>query len=354
MCIAIGKLKGYDVPTESTLRTCFENNPDGAGFAFAYNGTVHIKKGFMTFESFMNAFNSYNERYNFHDLGLLIHFRIATHGNRDGTMTHPFPLSCDEGALKKEQYSSDYAVVHNGIISLTSATASRQTGLSDTAVFIRDYLTDIAKNDNWFYKKSNFELIHRLIDSKMAVLNSNGDIMFTDGFTEENGIFYSNSSYKENRFKVSTVTYSSSLGQYNMSDYDNGYNSYIYGASCDGYDDEYVPYQSKIPSDSAYITFSELDNDTQVVMDDDKRYEVVGDESSKYVIDIHHNLYLGCIDTSLEYDDADMPYYWWYYEKIGHVKEFLENGKPIKVNFIGNIFAYPEQILTAPANKRCV
>ena len=338
MCIAIGKLKGYDVPTESVLRTCFDNNPDGAGFAFAYNGTVHIKKGFMTFESFINVFNSYNEKYNFKDLGVLIHFRIATHGNRDGSMTHPFPLSSDEGALKKEQYSSDYAVVHNGIISLTSTTASRQVGLSDTAVFIRDYLVNIAKNDNWFYKKSNFELIHKLIDSKMAILNVDGDIMFTEGFTEENGVFYSNSSYKENRFKVTSLPNCST--QTCMSGYDD-------------YGNDYVP-QSYAKDDIGYQKFSKLNGITEVVLDNDKRYAILEDEFNKYVIDSNNNLYLGSIDTSIDYDADYMPYYWWCYEKLGHVKQFLDGSKAIKIVFVGDIFAYPEQILDAPDEERCV
>ena len=45
MCIAIYSLKGTDIPSEDILKTCFLNNPDGAGFAFNKGGKVHIVKG---------------------------------------------------------------------------------------------------------------------------------------------------------------------------------------------------------------------------------------------------------------------------------------------------------------------
>ena len=44
MCIAIGKPIGVDVPNDEILTNCFNNNPDGAGFAFNYNNEVVIKK----------------------------------------------------------------------------------------------------------------------------------------------------------------------------------------------------------------------------------------------------------------------------------------------------------------------
>lgn len=198
MCIAIGKPIGVDIPDESILRNCWENNDDGAGFAFNFNGKVFIKKGFMTYESFIDALNSANNKYDLKKKGMLIHFRIATHGSRDSSMTHPFPINYDDGALKKIEYISDYAVIHNGIITLTSYDAKKTEGLSDTAVFIKKYLTLIASNKNWFYNKQNVDLIEELIDSKMAILNKNGDIKMTSGFTEDNGVYYSNSSYEDN------------------------------------------------------------------------------------------------------------------------------------------------------------
>ena len=195
MCIAIYGLKGTEVPTEDILKTCFVNNCDGAGFCFnTDNGKVQIVKGFMTWESFISAFREYDEKYKFKDRGLLIHFRIATHGSTNPGNCHPFPISSNPKHLKKPKFISNYACVHNGIISLT---ASEKSELSDTGLFVKDYLTKIASNKGWFYNQKNIELIYELISSKMAILNSNGEIIATKGFHQgDDGNFYSNNSYK--------------------------------------------------------------------------------------------------------------------------------------------------------------
>lgn len=75
-------------------------------------------------------------------------------------------------------------------------TADKKSPLSDTMLFIRDYLTKISSNRNWFYNKKNTELIYELINSKMAILNGNGDITATEGFHKgADGNYYSNCSY---------------------------------------------------------------------------------------------------------------------------------------------------------------
>lgn len=230
MCIAIGKPMGVAIPDESILKNCWNNNSDGAGFAYAVNGNVFIKKGFMTFDSFKSALKEADERYNLKDCGMLLHFRIATHGAKDATMTHPFPINSDEGALKKIEYVSDYAVIHNGIISLTGYEANKSRGLSDTAIFIQKYLTKIATNKKWLNNPANIDLIEDLIDSKMAILYKTGGIKFTSGFKEDNGVYYSNNSYNDNYVKAyKTFSYPLSTTKSNeKKEVDTNYSSYNY------------------------------------------------------------------------------------------------------------------------------
>lgn len=198
MCIAIAKPNGIALPSKKILETCWKNNPDGAGFAFNNDGKVVIHKGFMDFNSFYTDFEQCNKIYNLKNKGVLIHFRIATHGAVNGAMTHPFPIHTDEGALSKPIFRSNYAVIHNGIISLTSGNAQKSQGMSDTAIFIRDYLEKIARNKKWFTNECNVALIEQLIDSsKMAVLRWDGKIIKTKGFHDKDGIFYSNTSYTD-------------------------------------------------------------------------------------------------------------------------------------------------------------
>lgn len=54
MCIAIVSPAGVKCPTLDTLKTCFLNNDDGAGWAYPLpNGRgVKIMKGFMTWKDF--------------------------------------------------------------------------------------------------------------------------------------------------------------------------------------------------------------------------------------------------------------------------------------------------------------
>ena len=221
MCIAIAKPMGVDIPTDEILTNCFNNNPDGAGFAFNHNNEVVIRKGYMKLKDFLDAFHKYDKKFDFKNRGVLIHTRITTHGGTNPQMCHPFPINSDEGALKKIEYVSPFAIIHNGIISLTSAEATKKKDMSDTAIFVQKYLTKIAKNKNWFGNKANIELIEELIDSKMAILNGSGKIIMTSGFTEENGVFYSNSSYKENRYKR--------VYNWDLDDYDYPYSSNDYG-----------------------------------------------------------------------------------------------------------------------------
>lgn len=310
MCIAISKPVGVSLPSDSILKNCWDNNDDGAGFAFNFDGRVFIKKGFMTFKDFMKTLKSYDARYNLKECGVLLHFRIATHGARDASMTHPFPIVDDAGCLKKIEYISDYAVIHNGIITLTSTTASKSAGLSDTALFIKDYLTKIAGNKVWLKKQCNIELIEKLIDSKMAILDKYGNIKMTSGFTEDNGIFYSNSSYKDSYYRTYTYyaggAYSTKTkkntksGNYLYDDY-----AYGYGYNYDSYDD-YIADRM----DDSKSNVAKYQSGLKGLMKLRSGYFVecgeysdqVESDGFDYYIDAKNNLYLSYEDSS---DDED-------------------------------------------------
>lgn len=196
MCIAITSPIGVSIPTDDILKTCFRNNDDGAGFAFnTDNNKVQIVKGFMDFDSFIAAIHEYDKKYGFKDRGVLIHFRITTHGGTKPNNCHPFPISNNPKHLKKLKITSNYAVVHNGIIRLC---ADSKNELSDTMLFIKDYLSKLNSNKDWFHNKNNINLIEQLIGSKMAILNADGKILATSGFHKgEDGNYYSNYSYQE-------------------------------------------------------------------------------------------------------------------------------------------------------------
>ena len=235
MCIAIAKPIGAKCPSLSVLRNCWDSNDDGAGFAFNDNGVVVIRKGFMTWDAFESAWLKYSKKYDFTSKGVLIHFRISTSMTVTPENTHPFPLVADTSYLQKPESKADYAVIHNGIISMTAAKARQERTTSDTLVFVRDYLSLIAQNRAWFRRPANIELIEKLIDSKMAILNAAGDIIMTSGFTEDNGVFYSNSTYKIARKRYTSVGTST---YYNGCNYNYTGSGYSDWNNWDEYDDD--------------------------------------------------------------------------------------------------------------------
>lgn len=221
MCIAIASPAGVNPPDLNTLHICWENNQDGAGFAYPLpnNQGVKIMKGFMSWNDFKVAWKQFTKTYDVKNNTVLIHFRIATHGSRGQDMTHPFPIQYDDGALKKTEYVSDYAVIHNGICSCVNQYRN-SIGLSDTATFCKEYLTlfkDISKD--WLRSKSTMSLIYKMIDSKMAIIDKTGYLAMTNGFEEFNGNFFSNTSYKENRYTKKTIlmpiSYEDDFDKYN-------------------------------------------------------------------------------------------------------------------------------------------
>lgn len=298
MCIAIGKLKGRALPSRDILETCWFNNPDGAGFAFNHRNMVCTKKGFMTFDAFWDALCEYDKRYNLKDRGVLLHFRIATHGSHDATMTHPFPVQSDEGALKKIEYVSEFAAIHNGIITLTSAEATKSKVLSDTAVFVRDYLYPLSMNRGWFYHDFNIQLIEKLIDSKMMVMNGNGDIIKTSGFHETDGIWYSNTSYKD------TWTRKGKYARYDWDrDYLYGDYGYSYGTGTGSYAKKNVASGATSADDLIDGTHGTILMQCEVgdtVEFDTYTEEITSEDGRYYYIDAYGQIFMGIDEAGRE------------------------------------------------------
>ena len=237
MCIAIVSPAGVKCPTLDTLKTCFLNNDDGAGWAYPLpNGRgVKIMKGFMTWKDFSNAWTEFGKHYDTEALPLLIHFRISTGAGVVPSMTHPFPINYDDGALQKITYVSDYAVIHNGIISCVGYN-ERPKHLSDTAVFCKEYLPLMVKmSPDWLHHDETMQLIHKMIDSKMAIMDKTGFINMTEGFEEWEGNFYSNTTYKENRYRSSK--YRAPQNWYHSYDDDDDYDDRRRSRYDDDYDD---------------------------------------------------------------------------------------------------------------------
>ena len=221
MCIIAYKPLNVAFPEENILQNCFENNDDGAGFMYTFNGEVHIHKGYETFEKFMAALNK-ARAITGDKVPYVMHFRIATQGY-ERTMTHPFPLSSKMENLKRLHYKCSIGVAHNGILDITSDGAKTY---SDTMKFITDYLSNIIQSYDWHKNKRTKRLIEYLIDgSRLAILDSHSHCeLMGKGWEVDKGIYYSNHSwsYKKYSYTGNSAGFSGSWNRawWDYDDYD--------------------------------------------------------------------------------------------------------------------------------------
>jgi len=207
MCIIIAKNKNGRLPNEEELKNSFEYNSDGAGFMYVDNGKVVIDKGYMTYDSFIKHYHKLLQKYNnFNNKSLVIHCRIGTSGKNTKGNTHPYPITNKQRLLKsKKVYTDEIGIVHNGIIRGYGTI----NGLNDTQEYISKYLYPLYKNYEDFYKNEGIrENIAISTGSKFAILENTEKIYLIGEFIEDNGLYFSNETYKPYRFKYSYYDYS--------------------------------------------------------------------------------------------------------------------------------------------------
>jgi predicted glutamine amidotransferase len=191
MCIIISKPAGIPLPSIETLKTCWERNPHGAGYATAYNGNVFIRKGFMDWEDFANGID-FNR---LEPYACVFHFRFATHGSTCPGNCHPFPVS---GNLKKTYRKTDVAIAHNGVINQIKID---KKDYSDTMSYIEKRIAPywrLCKEHGalMYSNKSSKKTLLEETDSKWSFLFANGKIINVGDGVEEDGIWYSNAGFR--------------------------------------------------------------------------------------------------------------------------------------------------------------
>jgi len=181
MCLLINQPKQTNLISESKLRTAFDANPDGVGFAFGDGQRVQIRK-FRKFKKFLDAYHRSFEKYG-KTSDFVIHFRWTTHGINSGTFNvHPF------------QINDGLAFAHNGVIHKVDDDQK----LSDTQVFNRDILKPLSIKNT--INPVVLLLIQEYIGngSKLAFVNRFGQSQIVNekaGHYLDN-IWYSNRSYE--------------------------------------------------------------------------------------------------------------------------------------------------------------
>jgi hypothetical protein len=199
MCIAIYKDAEASPIKKAVLQTCFENNPDGSGYAW-WDKEKEIwiaRKGLMTFNQFWKSFNAH--KFQKKDT-YICHFRIGTSGNKKGPdCTHPFPVTGDCEAMRELEFETSNLVVHNGVHGGGDGT------ISDTMLAVRDWVWTLFPMIN---DKERGERVMEIMTEGLK-LNSNRWLI-TEGFEviliggwkkdEDTGIRFSNEGWKRPRY----------------------------------------------------------------------------------------------------------------------------------------------------------
>jgi len=178
------------VLSRNILIHAFEQNDDGAGFAYAKNNRLIVRKGFTNFKSFWNAFNQVQQ-----DNPAVIHFRRASSGSKNAENCHPFAIN------------KNVCVAHNGV--LEDWIPTKENDRSDTRWFVQVILQPMLKELPEAYLSTTFQfLLEKAIGNgnKLIFLDSKGQhaIIRKHAGVTVKGCWFSNESYKTSRNTVTT------------------------------------------------------------------------------------------------------------------------------------------------------
>lgn len=165
-----------------------DNNPDGFGFAI-HDRTKIVTGHGMNFDKVVNEFMKLRKTMTG---PALFHSRITTHGDTNKANCHPFQIGRDRLSV----------LAHNGMLPIKA-----HGGRSDTRIFAEDVLPSRGGVQILDSKRVRDELSQFAKGSKLVVLTANPItkedwyiINETDGHWSEDGVWWSNTSYKWSRY----------------------------------------------------------------------------------------------------------------------------------------------------------
>ena len=192
MCVIALTTKGNLVNKE-TLQNMTNNNSHGFGISWIENGKIKTFKTMDSKEFISKAIDIQSEFYN--DSEILIHCRIATSGKTDLQNCHPFKVD------------SKTVFAHNGVLDDDIAPGTKNK--SDTRVFNDRFLKQL--KPEFLRTKHMRKIIGELVGdhNKLAFLTVNPNlprnsyVINMDRGTVDDGVWYSNNSYKQKTYSSS-------------------------------------------------------------------------------------------------------------------------------------------------------
>lgn len=182
MCLAVYKPSGT-LPDWEAYAEGFRSNSHGAGFAVVDAGNLIIRKGFFTFDAFREAFRP------FANMQAAVHFRLATHGNKDEDNCHPFVVA------------DGLSLIHNGVLDIA---CNQDKSKSDTWHYAKLILQPMAKRDRDFFLRPDVRFLGEsaIRGSKFVFLRADGQYgIWNEGSGHWHAdCWWSNRSYEQSRW----------------------------------------------------------------------------------------------------------------------------------------------------------
>lgn len=235
MCIIIVVNKNKKIPNEH-IKLASELNCDGFGMSASVNNKLFVYKSIsINSDDIIKLYNSIRQ---VATGDIVLHFRLATHGDISDKLCHPFYVN------------KDLVMFHNGVIrDSISGYNEHNRNESDTKALVNNVLKNFKKGFQ------NNETIMNMISTsvgeynRLCFLDSTGKTTYTSSskWVEYNGILYSNPDIfydGENYRYINPATM-----EYTTEDF--------YDKYCDSeYYDEYIEYKDNI---DYYKDYEELD-----------------------------------------------------------------------------------------------
>lgn len=235
MCIIIVANKNKKIPNEH-IKLASELNCDGFGISASVNNKLFVYKSIsINSDDIIKLYNSIRQ---VATGDIVLHFRLATHGDISDKLCHPFYVN------------KDLVMFHNGVEideDIAGHSCSNKDE-SDTKAFVNNILKNFKKG---FQKNKNImNMISKSVgdNNRLCFLDSSGVTTYSssDLWVELNGILYSNPYLfdNENYEYINPATMEYITEDY----YDDYYNN--------EYHDEYMEYKNNI---DYYKDYEELD-----------------------------------------------------------------------------------------------
>jgi len=200
MCWMIYAPIGRAIP-EDWIRTAWNKNHDGAGYMFAVDGTLHVRKAYWKLSDLLAAYQADLLAYG-DQSAFILHLRWSTHGKEDDRNTHPHVLDNGRAAL-----------CHNGVLS--NFEPPWKSDISDTVFFCSTVLA--ARSAEQLLDETFGKLLGEMIgkENKFALMDCAGNVAIVNQEmgTWDGDFWVSNLSHDTTVFKPKPIVQTTAIVQ---------------------------------------------------------------------------------------------------------------------------------------------